>query len=113
MPEQDEPTADTSDPAVPLNAYGHPSKLAARNIERHALIRGLIEQGHCVARIAREQGLDPRTVKRFATAEHPDQLLGRALGRSSLLDDYRPYLLEGTTADTPATQPRAAAMFAR
>jgi hypothetical protein len=80
--------------AVPLNAYGHPSKLATRTIERHTLVRSLIEQGHSMARIAREQGLDPRTVKRFATAEHPDQLLGRALGRSSLLDDYKPYLLK-------------------
>jgi len=47
-----------------------------------------------MARSAREQGLEPRTVKRFATVEHPEHLLGRALGRSSLLDDYKPYLLE-------------------
>lgn len=90
----DEGAADPSSTAVPLNAYGHPSKLAARTIERHALVRGLIQQGHSMAHIAREQGLDPRTVKRFATAENCDQLLGRALGRSSLLDDYKPYLLE-------------------
>jgi transposase len=90
--------ASPSSAAVPLNAYGHPSKLAARTIERHALVRSLIEQGHSMARIAREQGLDPRTVKRFATTERPDQLLGRALGRSSLLDDYKPYLLERIAA---------------
>lgn len=96
--EQPEPagedTATLPSTAVPLNAYGHPSKLAARTIERHTLVRSLIEQGHSMARIAREQGLDPRIVKRFATAEHSDQLLGRTLGRSSLLDDFKPYLLE-------------------
>ena len=80
--------------AVPLNAHAHPSKLAARTIERHALVQGLIEQGHSMARIAREHGLDPRTAKRFATAEQPDQLLGR----SSLLDDYKLYLLERIAA---------------
>jgi transposase len=89
---------DVSATAVPLNAYGHPSKLAARTIERHALVRDLIAQGHSMARIAREQGLDPRTVKRFATAEHPDQLLGRALGRSGLLEPHKPYLLERIAA---------------
>lgn len=93
-PADDNTAAHPSSSAVPLNAYGHPSKLAARTIERHALVRSLIEQGHSKAHIAREQDLDPRTVKRFATAEHPDQLLGCALGRSSLLDDYKPYLLE-------------------
>ena len=94
-PEHDD-TASAAE--VPLNAYGHPSKLAARTIERHALIRGLIQQGHSMARVAREQGLDPRTIKRFATAEHPEQLLGRALDRSSLLDEHRPYLLERIAA---------------
>jgi len=93
-PASQDATAEASVTRVPLNAYGHPSKLAARTIERHALVRGLIEQGHSMARIAREQGLDPLTVKCFATAEHPDQLLGRALERSSLLDGYKPYLLE-------------------
>jgi transposase len=96
--ENEDVAADMPGTTVPLNAYGHPSKLAARTIERHTLIRSLIDQGHSMARIAREQGLDPRTVKRFATAEHPGQLLGRALGRSSLLDDYKPYLLERIAA---------------
>lgn len=94
----EDPAPDASAVTVPLNAYGHPSKLATRTIEHHALVRHLIAQGHSMARIAREQGLDPRTVKRFASAEYSDQLLGRALGRSSLLDDYKPYLLERIAA---------------
>lgn len=97
-PEHEYAAADSAATVVPLNAYGHPSKLAARTVERHALIRGLIAQGHSMARIAREHNLDPRTVKRFATAEHPDQLLGRAVGRSSLLDEHKPYLLERIAA---------------
>lgn len=97
-PGDEDSTQDVAETAVPLNAYGHPSKLAARTLERHTLVRGLIEQGHSMARIAREHCLDPRTVKRFATAEHPDQLLGRALGRSSLLDEHKPYLLERIAA---------------
>ena len=53
---------DSPSGAFPLNAYGQSSKLAARTIERHALVGGLIEQSHSMARIALEQGLDPRTV---------------------------------------------------
>jgi hypothetical protein len=76
-----------------MNGYVHPSRLAARTIERHALIRGLIDQGHSQARIAREHRLDPRTVRRFAEADDVGLLLGRMLGRSSLLDEFKPYLL--------------------
>jgi len=83
---------------IPLTAYGHPSKLAARTLERHALIRNLIVQGKTMAQIAREQRLDPRTVRRFATAEHPEQLLGRVVGRTNKLDEYKPYLLERIAA---------------
>lgn len=90
--------AEPTEPAIPLNAYGHPSKLAARTLERHALIRNLIVQGKTMAQIAREQRLDPRTVRRFATAEHPEQLLGRVVGRSNKLDEYKPYLLERIAA---------------
>ena len=89
-PDSQDTTSEAEGTSVPLNAYGHPSTLAERTLERHALIRGLIEQGHSMARIAREQGLDPCTVKRLATAEYPEQLLGRALGRSSLLDKRKP-----------------------
>lgn len=115
-PECEDTAVATPAATVPLNVYGHPSKLAARTIERHALIRELLEQGHSMAHIAREQGLDQRTVKRFATAEHPDQLLGRALARSSLLDQYKPYLLERIAAGctrptrcTPRSRPEAGA----
>lgn len=97
----DDATTEAAEPAettIPLTAYGHPSKLAARTLERHALIRNLIAEGKTMAQIAREQRLDPRTVRRFATAEHPEQLLGRVVGRSNKLDEYRPYLLERIAA---------------
>lgn len=90
--------AEPAETTIPLNAYGHPSKLAARTLERHALIQNLTAQGKTMAEIAREQRLDPRTVRRFATAEHPEQFLGRVVGRSNKLDEYKPYLLERIAA---------------
>ncbi len=79
--------------AVPLNDYGRPSKLATRTIERHTLVRSTIEQGHSMARIAREQASTRAPSSASPPPNTPTNLPGRALGRSRLLDDYKPYLL--------------------
>jgi hypothetical protein len=43
--------------------------------------------------IARRLGMDPKTVRRYADAASPEDLLGPALtGRRSLLDPFKPYL---------------------
>jgi hypothetical protein len=62
------------------------------------LIRSLLAQGQNIFQIAHEQRLDRRTVHRFTTDEHPEQVLGRVVGRSGLLDEYKFYLLERIAA---------------
>jgi hypothetical protein len=47
-----------------------------------------------MAPVAREQGLDPRTVKRFANAEHPDYLPAAPSGARACSMTTSSYLLE-------------------
>lgn len=42
--------------------------------------------------IAEELGLDRKTVRRFVEAPSVDQLLAKTASRSTVLDDYKPYL---------------------
>jgi hypothetical protein len=47
-----------------------------------------------VYRIARQLGLDPKTVRRYAEATDPERLIGpRGTSRDSILDTFKPYLL--------------------
>jgi transposase len=69
---------------------------AARTRERHAAIRQLLADGSTVRAVAAELGLARNTVRRFARAASPEELLvhdgtGR---RPSILDEHTSYLRE-------------------
>jgi transposase len=71
-------------------------KVAVRTRQRHAAIRQLLADGRTVRAIAAELGLARNTVRRFARAASPDELLvsdgtGR---RASILDEHKAYLRE-------------------
>ena len=71
-------------------------RVAARTRQRHAAIGQLLAEGRSIHAIAADLGLARNTVRRFARAADPEELLvhdgtGR---RTSILDNYEPYLRE-------------------
>ena len=69
------------------------SPIEARIRERHATIHALLAQGHGIREIARELHVGGNTVRRYARASVPEQLLtGRHQPRASQLDPYKPHL---------------------
>ena len=69
------------------------SPLAIRTIERHRAVHELLDQGMTLTKIQRRLGWDPKTVRRFADAESPAQLMG-GVTKPSVLDEYKPYVIE-------------------
>jgi transposase len=81
-------------PELPAQALPRTGRLADRTRRRHAAIHTQLAEGHSVRAIAVELGLARNTVRRFARAADPEELLvndgtGR---RRSMLEDYAPYL---------------------
>ena len=70
---------ETSPPAAPSVQPPSPAdrqdRIAARTRERHAAVHALIEQGQGLREIARLLSLGRNTVRRFARAASPDDLL--------------------------------------
>ncbi|MET9641182.1 hypothetical protein ABZY83_33005 [Streptomyces virginiae] len=64
----------------------------ARTTERHAAVQALLAQGKSLAAIGRTLRLDHSTVRRFARAASLDELLAKATGRLSVLDEHKPHL---------------------
>ncbi|MFE7532586.1 ISL3 family transposase [Kitasatospora sp. NPDC057542] len=68
-------------------------RYADRTRERHDAVHTLLDQGLSRREISRRLGLARGTVRRFAHAEAPEELVvGKWQGRASVLDDYKPYL---------------------
>jgi len=69
-----------------------PGRLMLRNAQRHTEIHELMAQGLTVSAIARRVRLDRKTVRRFASAEVANDLLGPHGRRATALDPFLPYL---------------------
>jgi transposase len=111
---RDLPLATTqTDPAPPSDPNPDPEpdssvgpregRLAERTRQRHAAVHDLLTQGHQLRQIARELGLGRNTVRRFARASSPEELLvNTGTGqRPRALDEFAGYLrrrwMEGCT----------------
>ncbi len=64
----------------------------ARTRERYQTITALRAAGKPIAQIARELGLDRRTVRRFARATNEEELQVKNRQRATLLDNYTDHL---------------------
>lgn len=70
---------------------GH--RFADRTRTVHATIHALVEAGRSRRAIQRQLGMTSRTVKRYADAARPEDLFtGQWQTRTSILDEYKPYL---------------------
>lgn len=67
-------------------------RIRPRTEKRHARIHELLSRGLTLSAIARQLGLDRRTVRRFVGAAHADDLLRPGGFRPSQLDPFVPYL---------------------
>ncbi|WP_405563010.1 ISL3 family transposase [Streptomyces phaeochromogenes] len=85
-----EPEEDPSGSPWPT---GH--RFADRTRARHADVHALLEAGHSRRSVQRQLGMTWRTVKQLADAARPEELFtGQWQNRTSVLDDYKPYLDE-------------------
>ena len=68
------------------------SRLTARMRDQHAAVQALYARGLGLRAIARELGVDRKTVRRFAHATTGDEAVARAISRPTVLDRYQPHL---------------------
>jgi hypothetical protein len=88
--------ATTAPQAAATPVVPRTGKIADRTRERHADVHKMLAGGRSFGEIAAALGLSRNTVRRFARAASPEELLvndgtGR---RASILDEYAPYLHE-------------------
>jgi transposase len=92
-----EPETAASDTPQPtpdgmLDACSRERRLVTRTRERFAAVQDLRAQGLSLGAISRHLGLDHSTVRRFARASSVDELLVKAVNRTSRLDRFKPYV---------------------
>jgi transposase len=81
--------AETTGPAAQDSSDG---RLAVRARERHAAIHDLLAQGRNYTQISEILGLTRHTVRKFARAASPGQVITGPSPRSSSIDRFAPYL---------------------
>ena len=81
-------------PAATLTARARSGRIAERTLQRHAAVCQRLAEGQSLSVIGAELGLARNTVRRFARASNPDELLVNdwSSQRPRLLDEYAPYL---------------------
>jgi transposase len=90
------PAATTALEAVAAPAVPRTGRIADRTRSRHAGVHRMLAGGSSFCEIAAALGLSRNTVRRFARAASPEELLARdGTGRrASILDEHAPYLQE-------------------
>src|SRR5690348_443827 len=79
------------EPAAAAAASPPESRLEARMRDQHATVQALYARGMGLRAIARELGIDRKTVRRFAHATG-DEAIARAISRPTVLDRYQHHL---------------------
>jgi transposase len=79
--------------AAPPPVVNPPEKpIIARTRQRYAEVQDLLAQGNSRASVSRTLQLDIQTVRRFADARSPDELLAKSAERASKIDPYKEHL---------------------
>jgi len=89
------PDAGTAPPGEPdglRDVCGRERALVSRTLERHAAVHELLRAGRSQREAAEVLGLSRNTVNRFASEASPARLLGKATGRQSKLDPFKPWI---------------------
>lgn len=92
MPDRDSEATDDRPAVVSPRPAEPTSKIVARAIARHAAVHAELRRGRSVSAISRSLGLDRKTVRKFARAAAPDDVVTRAGKRGSKLDPFGAYL---------------------
>ena len=109
-----DPTPAPAEPTPPPAVAAVDGRLAQRTRARHAEVHALREQGLGIYVIARRLGLDPKTVHRYADATEPEALIGpRGTAGDSILDRFKPYLLQRCAQKVTGTNQLLAEVRAR
>ncbi|MDP9792450.1 transposase [Catenuloplanes nepalensis] len=87
-----EPAAPAAEPDGSLDVCGRERSLVVRTRERYTAVQQLLADGASLAEICRQLELDRTTVRRFARATSLDELLAKAVNRTSLLDGHTQHL---------------------
>jgi transposase len=84
------------EPPPDVPAPPRTGKIASRTRDRHADVQRMLAEGRNFREIARDLGLSRNTVRRFARAANPEELLvNDGTGRqASILDEHAAYLRE-------------------
>jgi Transposase len=92
---RDPPTAPATEPA-PAPALPRTGRVANRTRDRHADVHRMLAEGRTQAQITLDLGLSRGTVRRFARAAGPEELMvNDGTGRQpSILDEHAAYLRE-------------------
>lgn len=93
-----EPAGTAVGPDGMLDVCGRERSLVNRTRERYAAVQQLLADGASLAEICRRLELERGTVRRFARATSLDELLVKAVNRTSLLDGYTQHLTARFTA---------------
>lgn len=67
-------------------------KIVIRMRDHYAAVQQLIKQGLSNAAVARQLGLHPATVRKFANAGSVEELIAKTAQRVHLVDPHREYL---------------------
>jgi transposase len=86
------PQAPAVEPDGMRDVCGRERPLVVRTRQRYGDVQGLLAQGYSLGAISRELTLDHSTVRRFARANSVEELLVKAVNRTSKLDRYKQYL---------------------
>ncbi len=103
---QPPPPPPAPEPTPPMIAAPEPADtpIAVRTRTRHGEVHALLGHGLGVYAIASRLGLDPKTVRRYAEAADPDLLISaRGTSRDSIIDVFKPYLLQRCADGTTST----------
>ncbi|WP_308250603.1 ISL3 family transposase [Nonomuraea rhizosphaerae] len=84
-------TPSTADQPAPVPPQVEGRRAATRR-ERHAAVHALLDKGVGISAIAQALGLDRKTVRRYAQAPSPQDMLSGPVRRGTCVDAFLPYL---------------------